>query len=104
MQTTAGSQDAAVGSWVYNFRNRAQRARLQAADLHFLAVAEERHVGAAGKDADLGDDVDVGETASSQSNEFRRIEPLFEIFQAIGDRVPLVANRRDVQQLAVCHD
>ena len=43
-----------------------------------------------GIDADLGDQIDVGERAAAQPDEPRRIEPLLEILQPVGDRVPLV--------------
>lgn len=82
----------------------AKNPRLQAAHLQLLSVGEQRDVRSAGHQADLGDDVDVGERASSKPDEPAGIEALFEIFQTIGDGVAFIPNRRDVQQLAVGHD
>ena len=61
-------------------------------------------MGSPRKDAHLGDRIDVGETAATQPNESRRIQTLFEIFQSIGHRMPLIADRGDVQHLAIGHD
>ena len=59
---------------------------------------------ATGHRRDLGDAIDVDERPSPQPNEPVGIEPRLEIFQTIGDRVALVAGRREVKQLAVSDD
>ena len=55
---------------------------------------------AAGQHADLGDEIHAGDRASTESDEPLRIEPSFQIFQAVADRIALAVNRREVKKLA----
>src|SRR5438552_8293257 len=82
----------------------AQDARLDAADRQLLSVGEDRDMRAARHDRDLPDLIDVGQRAATEANELPGIEHPLEVFQAIRDGVPLVARRRDVEQLAVRDD
>jgi hypothetical protein len=61
-------------------------------------------VRAARHDIHFGDQVDVREGAASEPDEARRIQPGFKVFQAIGNRIPLVLGRRQVEQLAFGDD
>jgi hypothetical protein len=58
----------------------------------------QRDVRAARHDVHLDDQVDVGERAAPETDEPRRIEPRVQILQPAGDRVPLVFERRQIQQ------
>ena len=47
---------------------------------------------------------EIGKGAAAKSDEPRRIEPLFEILEAITDRVAFVLRGRNIQELSLGHD
>ena len=73
---------------------------MQSADAQFVTVRQQRHVRPAGHDAHLGNEIHVGEGATTQADEPLGIEPSFEIFQAVIDRVAVALDRFEVEPRA----
>ena len=103
-----------LGRWTRQATNRGEKSELQEplsedpglepAHLQLLTAAEQGDMCSTRHRADLCDQLEIRKRSSTEADEVRRIEPAFEILEPVGDRVSLLLDRRDVQELAFGHD
>src|SRR6476469_810473 len=82
----------------------AQDSRAESAHGQLHVVLQGHDVRPARHRTDLEDEVHIGERAARQAHEPRGIQARFQVLESIRDRVALVRNRRDLQELAVGDD